>query len=226
ADTVLTPDFRILFAGPGEFHYALSTDSHGNTCVRGLPGNTSSALVSELIGDRTYKVEPTEQAVFHTGRIDKVDSQVPVECGCPPVVPVMKVEAPGRAIPDSGSLEKITLAQSSDPQSKAAPKSQNDSRQNDLSQTLSSGPETQPLPPSQPNDVHITVDAPFVFHGKNHVSPAPTEEAAMLPVMASSPARLVPVDAQVQPPPAQSAPVKPERGVLRRIKGFFAALFH
>jgi len=228
ADTVLTPDFRILFAGPGEFHYAVSTDSHGNTCVRGLPGNTSSALVSELIGDRTYKIEPTEQAVFHTGRIDKVDSQVPLECGCPPVVPVMKTETPpGPAIRDTGSPEKITLAQSSDPPSKADSKSQNDPRKNDGSQTLSNGPETQPLPPSQPNDVHITVDAPFVFHGKNQVSPAPTEEAAMLPVMASSPARLVPMDAQVQPPPAQSAPVKPERrGVVRRIKGFFTALFH
>jgi hypothetical protein len=224
SDTVLTPDFRILFAGPGEFHYAVSTDSHGNTCVRGLTGNTASATVSELIGDRIYQVQPTEQAVFHTGRIDKVDSQVPLECGCPPPVPVMRTDAaPARVVPESELPANLTLAQKPDVSVNAS-KPEGDSRKNDAPQTLSSGPETQPLPPSQPDDVHITVDAPFVFHGKNPgaAPPAPTDEAATLPVMESS-ARLVPVDAQVQAP---SPEVKPEHhGLMRRIKGFFAAVF-
>jgi hypothetical protein len=207
ADTVLTPDFRILFAGPGEFHYAVSTDSHGNTCVRALRGNTSSAIVSELMGDRVYQVKPTEQAVFHSGRIDKVDTDVPLECGCPPPVPVMRTDAAPAT--DSALPANAILAQGG------------------AARTLSNGPETRPLPPSQPDDVHIQVEAPIVFRGKNSptVPPAPEAEAAALPVMEPSaqPARL---ETQVQSPPVPNPQAKDaHHGVLRRIKGFFAAIF-
>jgi AMIN domain len=223
ADTVLTPDFRILFAGPGEFHYAISTDSHGNTCVRALMGNTSSAIVSELMGDRIYQVKPAEQAVFHSGRIDKVDADVPLECGCPPPVPVMRTDSPPAPVPDSESPANASLAQGGASSETAA------TPENDAHQALSSGPETQPLPPAHANDVHIQVDAPFVFHARKSPAapPAPTDEAAALPVMASS-ARPVRLEAQVQPPPAP-APGPPAKaghhGLLRRIKGFLAAIF-
>ena len=202
ADTVLTPDFRILFAGPGEFHFAISTDSHGNTCVRGLKGNTSSAIVSELMGDRVYQVKPTEQAVFHSGRLDKVDTDVPLECGCPPPVPVMRTASPAMATPDSGAANR-TVAQG---------------------QTLSSGPETRPLPPSQPGEVHIQVEAPFVFEAKKSPPSVPPDQSPHLPVMASS-SPPVQLETQVQPPPAPAPSAPEHHRLLRRIGRFFAAVF-
>jgi len=174
-----------------------------------------------------YQVQAGEQAVFHTGRIDKVDSEVPLECGCPPPVPAMRAEAaPTRVIPDSALPANITLAQKGG-ESGSTPRPESDSQKSGATQTLSSGPETEPPPPLQPSDVHITVDAPFVFRGKNQAAlpQAPTEDAATLPVMEPS-ARPVTLDAQVQPPPARDAEAQPEhRGVLRRIKGFFGAIF-
>ena len=207
ADTVLTPDFRIMFAGPGEFHYAISADSHGNTCVRTLMGNTSSAIVSELMGDRVYQVKPTEQAVFRSGQIDKVDTNVPLECGCPPPAGTMRAEGP----------EGVTTAPSAD------------TATTQTAASLSSGPETRPLPPSQPNEVQVQVEAPFVFHARKAAEAPPTAEAAALPVKQSS-TEPVYLAAQVNPP-APNAPLSAtgpkteHHPFLHRVKRFFAAIF-
>jgi hypothetical protein len=228
ADSVLTPDFRILFAGPGEFHYAISADSHGNTCVRALTGNSSSAVVAELMGDRTYQVKPAEQAVFLAGRIDKVDSNVPLECGCPAPPPaVLRTEAPPTVLPDSSLPREARLTSPRLATEDTKPGSDEPTRP----ATLSTGPETAALPASQPNDVHVQVEAPFVFSAKSRVvPPPPTEEVAGLPAVSSF--RPATLDTIVQQPPTpatsvQSAdrPASVPRRFFRKVKGFFAAIF-
>jgi hypothetical protein len=217
ADTVLTPDFRILFAGPGEFDFAISTDSHGNTCVRGLTGNGSSAVVSELMGDRTYQVKPSEQTVFRGGRIDQMDNRVPLECGCPPPVPVMQVDAGTAASSELSANAKLTAGE---PSPKAA--EPQTSGQTHL-------PGTQPVPSSQPNDVQVQVDVPLVFRGKmNAAAPsAPVDEAATLPAVGPAP-RQSQLEIQLQPPARPQGSAQPSsapRRFLRRIKGIFVAIF-
>jgi hypothetical protein len=230
ADSVLTPDFRIVFAGPGEFHYAISADSHGNTCVRALMGNTSSAIVAELMGDRTYQVKPAEQAVFLAGRIDKVDANVPLECGCPPPpAAVLRTDAPPTVLPDSSLPQKARLTSPRARTEATKPGSDQPTAQ----ASLSRGPETAALPASQPNDIHVQVEAPFVFSAQNRVTilpPAPSEEVASLPAVSSF--RPATLDTIVEQPPTPAAsvpsaerPASVPRRFFRKVKGFFAAIF-
>jgi len=230
ADSVLTPDFRIMFAGPGHFHFAISADSHGDTCVRSLTGNTSSAIVSELMGDRIYQVRPTEQVVFRSGQIDKVDNNVPLECGCPPPPAVMKTDTRSApTVPDSQLPSKVQIGGSAT--AAKAPSSIGSMGAAPANTQLTHGPETAPLPPSQPNDVHVQVDAPFVFSAKDRAASAvsgPVQASRNLPV-ADSPERQVRLDPVVQFPPPQQPEQKKlqteHRGFFKRVKGFFSSIF-
>jgi hypothetical protein len=99
ADTIMTPDFRILLAGPGIFHFAISADAEGNACVRALPQDSASLIVTELNGDGTYQVKPNVQVLFKRGSVANPSPLVPPDCGCPAPAPPIETATAASPLP-------------------------------------------------------------------------------------------------------------------------------
>lgn len=82
ADSLLTPDFRLVMPGPGRLHAAVRISGQGDTCVQTLASNSTAITVYETMGDETYQVKNDEAVLFQGGHIKGV---LPSHqnCGCP-----------------------------------------------------------------------------------------------------------------------------------------------
>jgi hypothetical protein len=241
SDAVLTPDFRLLLAGPGDFDYAISTNSHGDTCVRALLGNTASMLVSELMGDRTYQVKPTEQVVFHEGRIDRVSNDVPFDCGCaappPPVMRASTQPEPAQLaeakLPPNLQLPSANSGNSSrgviDPMLPPLPNGSRPaiaSNSGVPTQHGAAAPEAVAPPRAKKEDLHVQIEAPLVFRGSDRARPNTQTAANTAPKPPTTPA---PVPAPAPQPKAVAQKPEPDKehhGFFGRVRGFFSSIFH
>ncbi|HEU5335316.1 MAG TPA: AMIN domain-containing protein [Terriglobales bacterium] len=157
SDVILTPDFRILLPGPGEFDLAISADLHGNTCVRALPGNTAAAVISEIMGNDTYQVNSDDHVLFHNGRLQNASSTSNLDCGCPlRTVPVMRTEAQPPA--ESASAKLPPATRDPPPARRIA--------------------DVDPAP-AVPSGAAVEVEAPFVFRANRPKGPDTVEVAEL-----------------------------------------------
>jgi hypothetical protein len=226
-DSIMTPDFRITLVGPGEFHYAFSADNRGNTCVRSLPGDTEPLLVTELLADRTYRVKPTDQLVFRNGQLDRVDSVLPPECGCPPPRQTM-LRASNNA--PAQDLPRTAIPSSSNHDAQPAANSQPPANPSILASASIAGPYASETPaPINANPVHVQVVAPLVFVA-NGPPPVSAEELHSIPFDSrpTNPAMMVvPVapSSKIIPMLIVTASASPHPGFFHRLGSFFGTIF-
>ena len=233
ADALQTPDLRFMLAGPGTFHLALGADARGNTCVRPLPGNSAAVIVSELMSDATYQVKADEPLMFLGGKLSQVSHDLPPDCGCPAAAPLQRAAEQPMA-PAASTVMESVKPESAQPVNVAQPTPASSDVPGETGHALSppSGATTQSatalgaVPETHFGPTHVEVEAPFVFRG-DAVAPPPEITAT---VRWSDRAPLLQLLEPVVSPAAQlatstSAQPAQKKGVLLKIRAFFAAMF-
>lgn len=219
ADTLLTPDLRLLLPGPGTVHVAVRVAANGDTCVQSLPWNAAAVVISESMGDDTYQVKPDEAVLFKGGHLQQASASKS-NCGCAKEVPVQVAKAAPPATPPPAAKPAGADA----PAAAMIPPATHPQ----TNQQLASAP-----PPEQ----HMTVDAPLIFHGDD---PNPDLRQAVVKLKLEN-TKLVALQPTVLPPPAknqkpatpqnqtaqnQSTDKKASHGFFSKVGAFFASIFH
>ena len=197
ADSLITPDFRLLLISPGSFHLAISVGSSGDTCMRSLPGNSAAVFVTEMMGNDSYQLSPGKNVLFGKGKISMA-TQAPEICGCPETAPAKTLpgtevaEATSANTPANTPSGETTLAETpaetiAEPSSSPGPASatlpgagaiaqgspeqaapnQATPRQ-ESAETAPRRPGSPP-PAEQPEVAHLEVDSWFSYRGNEAV---------------------------------------------------------
>ena len=211
ADTLITPDFKLMLAGPGVFHFALGVNGRGDTCIKPMRGNSAGIIVSEMMGSGVYQIRPEEALLFVGGKLTGRTNLVG-DCGCPKPPPTQVAEEHKPAPAQTPAAPPAAVAS-------AVP----------VPAPVSTTTETPSSPSAEkPDRVHMEVDAPLVFRGDQPVQPAYTVARirfSSLPNMLLAqenerPGVLKPGKSEA------SAKDKEKKGFFSKIRGFFASIFH
>lgn len=200
ADTLITPDFKLMLAGPGVFHFALGVTNRGDTCIKPLRGNSASIIVSEMMGSAVYQLKPNEALLFTGG---KLSARTPLaeSCGCPRPLPVMEAE-----------------------ENREPPKTENKQAPAEAARVNVPATRENLAPP--PNSTRVDVEAPLVFKKPKPAEPEVVAKVrfSALPNVFSAQETQKPV--VLKPGKGEVSEKSKKKGFFGRIGGFFASLFH
>jgi hypothetical protein len=110
ADIVLTPDFRILVAGPGSSDLKVRLGEGGDTCVDNSGASAPYVVVTSLFDPGLYRVQAGQRVMFQHGSLTEMVDSEKESCGCP-------------AAPAASEANAFPLAQSEGLAPTAAPAS-------------------------------------------------------------------------------------------------------